>query len=74
MYPPTHIVDVLHREVAVFVEEKQPDAYRYGNAAQNLLGQLVVGLDHPFHEIEVGDDGNQKLYDELRCAESIKQY
>ena len=65
-------VQVLHGEVAVFVEQQQSYGDEDGEAAEPFLSPRVFGMAHPSYQIEVGDDREHQLEDEPWRAPSIK--
>ena len=66
-------VQVLHGEVAVFVEQQQADGDDDGESAEEFFEALFLGFAHPFDQEEVGNGGCDQLDDELRRTPSVEQ-
>ena len=65
-------VQVLHGEVAVFVDQQQSQGYGDGNATEPFSPSGIRGGAHPFHQEEIEYGGDHKLDDKLGSAPSIK--
>ena len=65
-------VQVLHREVAVLIEQQQPNRDDDGEAAEQLLQPWLLGLAHPLDQEEIGHRGTDQLEDEVRRTVGVK--
>ena len=69
---PDDEVQVLHREVAVLVEQQQPNRDDDAEAAEQPFQASLFGLAHPLDQEEVGHRGSHKLDDEIGRAPSVE--
>ena len=65
-------VEVLHCEVAIFVNKQQSEGNEDADATKPFPSSWVLYGTHPFDQEEIEYSGNHQLYDELRCTPCIE--